>query len=97
MVNVGDSRGRGVKCRAITIVMPQHCRGNYRVLILRSLPRESSYCEAQGRAKSIVLTTRLSPGAGVYSMSLNTEKSKYPPFPVGGRAVVTNEWCITVL
>ena len=48
----------------------------------------------KGRAKSMVLTTSLSPGDGVYSRALKTKKSQFPPFPVGGGAVVTNDWCI---
>ena len=51
----------------------------------------------KGRAKSIVLTSSLSPGGGVYSRALKTEKSQSPPFPVGGGAVVTNDWCINYL
>ena len=51
----------------------------------------------KGRAKSIVLTSSLSPGGGVYSKALKTEKSQSPPFPVGGGALVTNDWCINMM
>ena len=51
----------------------------------------------KGRAKSMVLTSSLFPGGGVYSTALKTEKSQSPPFPVGGGALVTNDWCINTM
>ena len=42
---------------------------------------------------SKVLTSSLPHGGGVYSIALKDEKSSSPPFPVGGGAVVTNDWC----
>ena len=47
------------------------------------------------QAKSKVLTSSLPPGVGAYSKALKAEKSSSPPSPVGGGAVVTNDWCIT--
>ena len=46
------------------------------------------------RAKCMVLTSSLSPGDGVYSRTLKTEKSQSLPFPIGGAALITNGWCI---
>ena len=46
------------------------------------------------RAHSMVLTSSLSFGSGVYSSALETEKSQSLPFPVDGGVVVTNDWCI---
>ena len=42
----------------------------------------------------MVLTSSLPHVGGVYSRALKTRKSKYPPFPVGGGVMVTNDWCI---
>ena len=44
-----------------------------------------------------VLTSSLPPGVGggAYSRALKAKKSLSPPFPVGGGAVVTNDWCIS--
>ena len=36
-------------------------------------------------------------GDGAYSRALKAEKSYSTPFPVGGGAVVTNDWCITII
>ena len=49
---------------------------------------------AKVRAKGIVLMSILSLGDGAYSRKLKTEKSLSRPFPVGGGAVVTNDWYI---
>ena len=40
------------------------------------------------------MTSSLPPGGGAHSRALKAEKSKSPPFPVGGGPVVTNDWCV---
>ena len=42
------------------------------------------------------LTSSLPPWGGAHSRALKAEKSRSPPFPVGGGAVVTNDWCIII-
>ena len=51
----------------------------------------------KGRAKSIVLTSSLSPGSAAYSTALKTKKS-IPALSRGsggGGCIVSNDWCIT--
>ena len=38
----------------------------------------------------------MSPQCGGYSRALFCKKLLSPPIPVGGEAVVTNDWCIMV-
>ena len=45
----------------------------------------------------MVLTSSLSSRRRVYSRALKTGKSLFPPFPAGGEAVITNNWCIMSL
>ena len=54
------------------------------------------YSIVNGKVKSMVLTFILSPVDGSIAGLKKTEKSQSPPFPVGGEAMVTNDWCITI-
>ena len=47
-----------------------------------------------GGKKSSVFTSHMSPQCGNYSRALFCKKLLSPPIPVGGGAVVTNDWCI---
>ena len=47
--------------------------------------------------KSSVFTSNMSPQCGGYSRALFCKKLLSPPIPVGGEAVVTNDWCIKCL
>ena len=73
--------------------MYPQCREKDGVLALGSLPQGDFFIATSG-AKSKVLTSSLPPGCGAYSRALKAEMSYSPPFPVGGGAVVTNDWCI---
>ena len=77
---------------AITIQVPP-LQGKLWGFDIRILsPRRFSI--AKGGTKSKVLTSSLSPGGGAHSSALKAEKSQSLPVPVGGGALVTNDWCI---
>ena len=48
----------------------------------------------KGGAKNKVLISKLPPGGGAHSRALKLKSHNPRPSPVGGGALVTNDWCI---
>ena len=83
----------GLKCKTITLRVSSQCRGNDGVLTLGSLPQRDFLLRRAGqRAKFLPPVCLL--GGGAHSRALKAEKLLSPPFPVGGGAVLTNDWCM---
>ena len=82
-----------VQCKYFLIVfaVPGKC-GGYNI----GKPTLVRFSVVRGGAKSKVVSIRLSPQSGAYTRALKNEKSLSPSNPIGGGAVDTNDWCISL-
>ena len=71
--------------------MPGNCQG-FNIGTLTPV----RFSVVKGGAKSRVVTISLSPQGMAYTRALKSEKSLSTSIPVGGGAVDTNDWCITI-
>ena len=63
--------------------VPGNCRGRGGGVTLRPLPR-FDFLKVKGGANSRVVTISFSPQGVAYTRALKSEKSLFPPIPVGG-------------
>ena len=83
----------GLKCRAITCRVYPQCRGNDEFFYALGSLLQGNFLFLRWGQRAKFWPPSLPPVCAAYSRALKAEMPQSPPFPVGGRAVVTNDLC----